>query len=157
MGQMPVSAQAASTQRARWEGGRLALLRRLFWPLLRDGVRHRDGARLDGAMDLLVPPFALLVAGTGLSAAVAALWLAVGQGVWVVTPALSGMALVAELLYVLVALRLARAPAGVYWRLAAAPLFMVWKLAVYVRMFRQARQGGAAEWVRTSRTAMKKE
>jgi cellulose synthase/poly-beta-1,6-N-acetylglucosamine synthase-like glycosyltransferase len=157
MGQMAVSAQAAGTQRARWEGGRLALLRRHCWPLLREGVRRRDAARLDGALDLLVPPFAILWAATVLPAlGVAVWWLVAPHGVWPATAVLCGGALGAELLYVLVALRLIRAPAGVYWRLAAVPLFLAWKLVVYVRMFQQARRGGAEEWIRTDRTAMKK-
>jgi GT2 family glycosyltransferase len=157
LGQMAASARAAGTQRARWEGGRLALLRTQAWPLLQEGVRLRDAARVDGALDLLVPPFALLMAGTALPAlaAAAAWWLARGA-VWGAVPLAWGGALAAEAAYVLASLALIRAPWTLYVRLAAAPAFLLWKIGVYLRMALAARRGKSGEWIRTDRQEMRK-
>ncbi|MFZ4395437.1 MAG: glycosyltransferase family 2 protein [Kiritimatiellia bacterium] len=158
LGQMAVSARAAGTQRARWEGGRLALIRTQAWALLREGVRWRDAARLDGGIDLLVPPFSLLFAATALPAlAVTTSWMCTRGLLWTVTPVLWGGALVTEVAYVAAALALTRAPFAIYRALAAAPLFLMWKLTVYARMALASRRGVSGEWVRTERSKMKKD
>ncbi len=157
LGQMAVSTGAANTQRARWEGGRLALIRTQAWLLLREGLRLRDAARVDGAVDLLVAPFALLVAATVLPAAgLLAAWFLTHGIFWLLTPAVWCGALAIEGCYILVALALVRAPVAIYVRLAAAPLFVAWKFGVYTRMLLASRRGTSGEWVRTARHEMKK-
>ena len=155
LGQMAVSAQAAGTQRARWEGGRLALIRTQAWPLLKEGIHGRDAAKVDGALDLLIPPFALLVACTALPAVgLMALWAAGHHVIWGGVVVLWCGAWLLEAVYVLAALQLIQAPAVIYWRLLAAPLFILWKLGVYSRMALAAKRGKSGEWVRTGRQAM---
>ena len=152
LGQMAVSSDAAGTQRARWEGGRLALIRTQAWPLLTEGLRTGDAARLDGALDLLAPPFSLLVAGTALPAlAVLPAWFLTRGVLWGAVPLLWGGALAMEAVYVVAALALIRAPGIIYWRLTAAPLYVLWKFSVYARM---ARRNAAGAWVRTARHEM---
>ncbi|MEI7435254.1 MAG: glycosyltransferase family 2 protein [bacterium] len=149
-GQMTTSAHAASVQRARWEGGRWALIRRLSGPLLREGFRTRDAAMLDAAVDLLVPPFTILTGISGL-AAISGLLLAALHTAPLTVGVASGLAavLAVEMVYVWVALALVRAPAKIYGRLIFAPLFVVWKLGVYLRL--AMGRGGAAVWTRTER------
>ena len=55
-GQMATTTQQADSQRKRWEGGRLPLLKNWALPLWREGVREHNFAKLDGALDLFVPP-----------------------------------------------------------------------------------------------------
>lgn len=154
-GQMAVSGKSAGTQRVRWEGGRIALIRTQAWPLFKEGLRLGDGARLDGAMDLFVPPLTLLVASTALPAAVVGiLWCLVPGVVWGAVAALWIAVLAAELGYVLASLVLIRAPFVVYRRLLFAPLFVLWKVGLYLKMGLARR--GAQEWVRTDRHAMDK-
>ena len=156
-GQMAVSGRAAGTQRVRWEGGRMALIRTQAWPLLKEGIRLGDGARLDGAMDLFVPPFTLLVAGTVLPfVVVALLWWLLPGAVGVGLVGLWGFSVVVELGYVLASLVLIRAPFVVYRRLLFAPLFVLWKVGLYLKMALASRGRGAQEWVRTDRHAMDK-
>jgi cellulose synthase/poly-beta-1,6-N-acetylglucosamine synthase-like glycosyltransferase len=154
-GQMAVSAQAADTQRARWEGGRLALLRAHAWPLLRDGVRRRSAASLDGAVDLLIPPFSLLAAGTLIMTLAAAClsWITHGM-LWHILTPLWGAMLASQGVYVLASLILIRAPAIIYRRLLMAPFFVIWKFGVYFRMGLAARRGAPTAWVRTARHEM---
>jgi 1,2-diacylglycerol 3-beta-glucosyltransferase len=156
-GQMAVSGRAAGTQRVRWEGGRMALIRTQAWPLLKEGLRLGDGSRLDGAMDLLVPPFTLLMACTAIPALIIATLRGLFPGaVWDVVAGLWVGALAVELGYVLASLVLIRAPLVVYRRLLFAPLFMLWKLGLYLKMALSSRKRGAQEWVRTDRHAMDK-
>ncbi len=154
-GQMAVSGKSAGTQRVRWEGGRIALIRTQAWPLFKEGLRLGDGARLDGAMDLFVPPLTLLVATTALPAAVVGiLWCLMPGVVWGAVAALWVAALAAELSYVLASLVLIHAPFVVYRRLLFAPLFVLWKVGLYLKM--GLARHGAQEWVRTDRHAMNK-
>jgi len=156
LGQMAVSASAASTQRVRWEGGRLALIRTQAWPLLKEGLRMRDAARVDGAIDLFVPPFVLLVAGTVTPALlITALGLLTRGWVWGVTPWVWAGAAACQIIYIITALILIRAPWAIYRRLLAAPLFVFWKISVYVKLLAASRRGNATgEWVRTARHDM---
>jgi len=154
-GQMATTTQQADSQRKRWEGGRLPLLKNWALPLWREGLRERNLAKLDGAVDLFVPPLTLLVlltaAGWLVALALALLhaaplgWLACG--VW-------GGSLLGLVVYVCTGLALVEAPAGVWLRLAAAPVFVGWKIGVYLRMA-CTRKKTPSEWVRTGRQEMK--
>lgn len=146
LGEMAAGERAARSQRARWEGGRLAIAGEHVWPLLAGAVRRRSATLLDLALDLLVPPLSVLVAATAAGLALSGLaWLAGSQPV--LATALWTATAVALLGYV------ARgwALAGMGWRglrdLLHVPGFVAWKLVLSLR-------GGAArrgEWVRTSR------
>jgi cellulose synthase/poly-beta-1,6-N-acetylglucosamine synthase-like glycosyltransferase len=154
-GQMAATTQQADSQRKRWEGGRLPLLKNWALPLWREGLRERNLAKLDGALDLFVPPLTLLLVLTaaGFFAALVVAWLAASQLGWIVCGVWSG-ALLALVVYVCAGLALIEAPAGVWLRLAAAPVFVFWKLGVYLRMA-CARKTAPSEWVRTDRKEMK--
>ncbi len=56
---LPAGEAAATTQRARWEIGSLALARRAALPLLSRSVRRLDARGAALALDLLVPPLAV--------------------------------------------------------------------------------------------------
>lgn len=147
--QARVSAAAPGTiggmdsQRSRWERGRLDALRSSAWSLLRRAVGERDPVSLEVLASISALPF---------SPAVLA---AVGCTVLGVLRRSKGgtatgvLALAAASGATLRALRLVRAPAGVYAYLAALPLFMLWK--GYVTL--SSLFGGSARgWVRTERS-----
>ena len=140
---------AAATQRMRWEGGRLHVVRALLPRLLAAVVGRGRWSLLDAAVDLAVPPLGLLVllslfgGGVSLTAGIAG-----AVPLWVVgTWAASAAMLVA---YVVVGLRAARAPASAYRALLSTPRFLVAKLGTYLRMTRGL---GADRWERTERPA----
>jgi cellulose synthase/poly-beta-1,6-N-acetylglucosamine synthase-like glycosyltransferase len=132
--------QAASTQRQRWEDGRLQLIRSRTLPLLRAG----GGACLDLALDLLVLPLSYVVVNVALLIVLAGvallwepsmqswLWLGLGCGVGLSIYVLRGWQL-----------------SGVGMRglvdLLRAPFFVLWKVLLMLRARR------SAEWVRTKR------
>lgn len=139
---MPTSFDAATSQQARWEGGRIALVRRWLPRLGVAAVRRRDLACAAAAWELLLPPLSVLVAATGavtLAAAAARARTAAGIGL---------LALAGHAAYVLGSLRVVRAPACVYRALLAAPLLALWQLRLLAGI---GRRGGGEDWVRTER------
>jgi 1,2-diacylglycerol 3-beta-glucosyltransferase len=152
--EMPATVEASQTQHERWERGRLDMVRRFVPVLARQSVSGGRAGRIayaDAAIDQLVPPFSLLVAGT---AGLAALTVARA----VVAPDRSarrcvvatGAMVAAQAAYVLSALRMVDAPAEVYRSLLSAPRLVVWKLGLWARVL--ARPDDVA-WVRTARNA----
>ena len=145
-GEMAASELASRSQRSRWEGGRLALARRLALPLLGRAFRERSPLLLDLALDLLVPPLSYLAVATvvGFSAAVAGIALGLGT-VWAsVLWGAAGLGL---------ALHVARGwiQSGIGWRgladLPYATFFVLWKVALWAR----PDPGRRGQWVRTTR------
>lgn len=146
LSEMVTGAAAAGTQRRRWEGGRRRMARTHGWPLLRRGLAARDPVQADLGIDLLVPPLAVLGAGTaGLAALAGVASLLAGRplaSLW-----LAGAALAALLLYLARGFQLS----GLGWRGVAAllhvPVYLAWKLRL--ALARPEHPRGA--WVRTQR------
>ncbi|HSY24506.1 MAG TPA: glycosyltransferase family 2 protein [Polyangiaceae bacterium] len=148
-GEMVASEEGSRSQRSRWEGGRLALVRQHALPLLREAWRRKSVVLLDLAADLLVPPLTYVVITTFGGTAVALAWVALGGGAWwAAAPWLLASGLV--LVYVGRGLWLAGVGPRAVVDLAYAPVYMVWKVALAART--SAKQSAPqAEWVRTAR------
>jgi cellulose synthase/poly-beta-1,6-N-acetylglucosamine synthase-like glycosyltransferase len=144
---MPTTGAAARSQRERWEGGRMQLVREYVPPLLRSGLRSGSAMRLDLAADLLVPPLATLGLANVIGLALSAVLYANGNaGVpLVVLWAVSFAALIA---YVARGAAMARVGPRVILDLAWAPVYAVWKITLMFRRRRNTR----SEWVRTERS-----
>lgn len=90
----PLSDSGARTQRTRWEHGHLSVIQGFVPRLLRDAINRRDGDMAALALDLCVPPLALLVMLVAAAWIVTALaWL----GLSMVWPLLLASALVAAI------------------------------------------------------------
>lgn len=145
---MVVSEQAARSQRQRWEGGRFAMLRQYGAPLLWTGLLRSDLRLLDMAMDLFVPPLAMLAAVAGSGLVVAGLSSAraghatLALYLW----ALSNLFLV---VYVVRGWHLSGTGARGLADLLCAPVYVLWKATVLLRSSLHGRGG----WVRTPREA----
>lgn len=146
-GEMPASTAAAASQRARWEGGRLQMLRCHGARLAARSLRG-DGRFVDPLADLLLPPLAYLVALV-LGGLVAGL-LAGGS---------FAIALAAALMLAVIGAHVvsAVAVAGLPWQrlrlLAHVPGYLLWKLLHLGGVLRGARRD--APWVRTARNPSK--
>jgi cellulose synthase/poly-beta-1,6-N-acetylglucosamine synthase-like glycosyltransferase len=135
------------SQRRRWEGGFIANAvhfgPRLFWASVIAG----DVRRLWAAINIMIPPFALLLSMdlVLLMLAGAICWLAGAAG-WPLLILLLPLTLAAT------AIVLAWSAGG--WRyvtiggLARAPLYVAWKIPMYLGF---ARHGTPKQWVRTGR------
>jgi cellulose synthase/poly-beta-1,6-N-acetylglucosamine synthase-like glycosyltransferase len=150
--EMPNTLEAAQTQHARWERGRIELARRFVPRLLRQALAGGTAGRiaaLDSAVDLLIPPLSVVVASN-------VAWSGLALARWFAAPTrrhrrsvvLSGVAVAVHAGYVLSALRMVDAPAAVYKSLLGAPRLVVWKLGLWTQAL--LRPSGI-EWSRTSR------
>lgn len=136
----PASATGASTQRARWEGGRLRMMRqwspRLLSMIFRGHVRL-----IEALLDLLGLPLAFVVGLLALALCLPVAWLRIY--------AVGSFAVIA--LHVLVAAASGPDFAGAMKALLTAPLYILWKLWMFPRIWRASRAD--TPWVRTSRDA----
>jgi 1,2-diacylglycerol 3-beta-glucosyltransferase len=153
--QMVGTGTQATSQRLRWETGRLQMARQHGLRLLVEGVRRRSLRIFDWGMDLLIPPLAALslalISGTLLSAVIALiggtrLMAALG---WAWAGLLAALAL-----FVVVTMIVGHLPGQAYQALLNAPRYVLWKLWLYalIALGRTPR-----DWVRTERTPIVEE
>jgi len=141
-GEMPETKAAASTQRARWEGGRILMRRQWTGRLL--------GEVLRGRLRMIEPLLDLLALPLTTEAALLVLGLAMGIGAhlrWLTLYSVAGLCTL--VLYVVAAALLGPEPVRALGALASAPAFLVWKVLMIPRTRLAAR--GDAAWVRTRR------
>ncbi len=148
LGEMVSTEKASRSQRRRWEGGRVQLMKQHGLPLLRAGLAQRSLLLTDLALDVLVPPLSWLVAPALLGTALAlGLSFLAGFAFW--SSALFGACLGALGLYVLRGWWLSGVGPRGLLDLAYAPVYVFWKLRLLFGRPEQ-KQG---EWVRTTREA----
>jgi cellulose synthase/poly-beta-1,6-N-acetylglucosamine synthase-like glycosyltransferase len=133
-------------QRRRWEGGYISTALKVAPSALLRGVRRFDSAGLCAALDLCIPPVALLALlnAAALSLALVGVWL--GVAVWPVLAQLS-IGLLA-----LIAIFAAWTREGRRFASAATllrlPLYVLWKVPLYAGMLIK---GAPKEWLRSGR------
>jgi cellulose synthase/poly-beta-1,6-N-acetylglucosamine synthase-like glycosyltransferase len=143
--QFPDSAAATGTQRTRWEHGHIEMILHEVPPLLRAALARRDLRLLGLALDLAVPPLALLAGLLALDGVLSLVgrWLGGGGAALALASVLLGTFLVSILLAWAVRGRdLVRLT-----ELLAVPWYIVAKAPVYVRFIVRRQKA----WVRTDR------
>ena len=138
LGEMPDNTSASSTQRARWEGGRILMRRQWTRPLLAD-VLCGHLRLLEPLLDLRALPLA--------SNAMLLLLVLLLPVFWAHVYAVAGLLTFA--LYVLAAASLGPQRVATLRALLAVPAYALWKLAMIPRTRLAARHNAA--WVRTQR------
>jgi 1,2-diacylglycerol 3-beta-glucosyltransferase len=152
--EMPTSLEGATSQNERWELGRIQLVRTYLPRLLQRTVTGGSLPRRaygDAIADLTSPPLSVqaVLDVTAVSVAAASALIQPNRSNRIALAiGLASSAVLAT--HVLVALRLVRAPAGVYRSLRAAPRAVVWKLMLLARI---ARRPDDVSWTRTTRNA----
>jgi len=140
--EMPVSGAAARSQRARWEGGRLRLIREHAPALVAEIVMRGRFSLLEPLIELLLLPLSyhvlLLAMLTGLAAI---------AGSFALVYALAALGLVA--LHVALAMIKGDASVRDWQALMTVPFLLAWKLANLPATIRSAASGSA--WKRTIR------
>jgi hypothetical protein len=134
-------------QRRRWEGGFIANAVSVAPRMFARAMRSLDVKSLWAAIDLMIPPFALLLLIDVFAVfAAAGLSLLLGAHLWPIC------LLAAAIIGAGVALGLAWANGGSRFiglgSLLRAPLYVAWKLPMYVGL---AKRGAPREWQRTAR------
>lgn len=144
-GDMPSGAEGARTQRVRWEGGRLRMLREHGPTLLRN-VLCGKMRNLEPLADLLLLPLAyhVLVLLAALAAAMAS---GANTLVLVALASLLGVAV-----HVAAAVHVAHLPWSHLFLVARIPAYLLWKLRVLAGTL--AGSAHHSNWVRTNRSGL---
>jgi cellulose synthase/poly-beta-1,6-N-acetylglucosamine synthase-like glycosyltransferase len=141
----PESVAASRTQRTRWEHGHLEMILREVPAMLRRALSHRDARLLGMALDLCVPPLALLAAAAIVATAAAAgLWAGSGHVALLV---IHGALLAVFILAALLAWSVRGRDLVRLRELLSIPLYIGAKLPIYVRFLVRRQK----QWVRTDR------
>jgi len=141
--QLPQSLAVARTQSERWERGRLDAMRHHVPALLVHGLRRGSWSSIDGAIELITPPFSIFIA-----LMVALLGLSVRSRIASLI-VVAAMGLAAQCLYTLRGLVLASARyPRIYRALLFVPVFVLWRLWQYLGVLGRR---GRVEWTRTVR------
>lgn len=140
--EMPTSLRQARSQQDRWERGRLDIARGRLGPLLRGFLRDGDLARIDAALEVMLPPLSLML-GAVLLALLAAIALRSTSG-----GVLGILLLLLLSIHIVTGAALARLTPRAYLSLLRAPLYVVWKCWVYLVALVERT---SKPWVRTER------
>ncbi len=138
-GDMPTSGAGVTTQRTRWEGGRLRMIVEKL-PGLAAEVFLGKLLFLEPCLDLLLLPLAFHVTLL-LLAALTPFWPVRGV-------ALFGMGVV--MIHLLAAIHVTGGGSKAFAALLGAPFYMAWKLLLIPQLLRNSKSG--TTWVRTERT-----
>jgi cellulose synthase/poly-beta-1,6-N-acetylglucosamine synthase-like glycosyltransferase len=141
-GEMVTSEHASRSQRQRWEGGRIGLIREKVPALLRTAVARRSLVCLDLAFDLLVLPLSYVVINVVGIIAIAALNPDGFRSVLLIVGVIDLLALA---VYVCRGWMLSGIGIVGIWDLVRAPAFLFWKLLI-VRFHPKPHT-----WIRTKR------
>jgi cellulose synthase/poly-beta-1,6-N-acetylglucosamine synthase-like glycosyltransferase len=143
---LPASTDVAMRQRQRWEGGSLALVRSHGLRVIKDAIRYKRPQLIALALDLAIPPLALLSLLSFMALVVLSTAVLLGASTLVL---LFGAA---PLVFVTVGVAVA------WWgvgrdiipmrQLVSVPLYMAWKVPLYVAMILR---GVPTRWERTAR------
>jgi hypothetical protein len=140
------SASGTLVQRKRWEGGYLVTALRLAPAAFKTSLMRADLRGLCAALDLSIPPLALLVL-LNTAALVLALFAVLGGAAWwpaLLQAALGGLAFLAIVLAWIIEGRKFASP----MTLLQLPFYVLWKLPMYLGL---VRRGAPKEWLRTGR------
>jgi cellulose synthase/poly-beta-1,6-N-acetylglucosamine synthase-like glycosyltransferase len=133
-------------QRRRWEGGFLATMLKTAPGALVRSIRQADARGVCAALDLCIPPLALLVLLNAVVFVLALVAAFFGGAAWPMIVQI-GIGIVAALAVGLAWVREGRrfaSPAT----LLRLPFYVLWKLPMYVGL---ARRGAPKDWLRTGR------
>ena len=142
----PSTSAGTLIQRQRWEGGFIGLALEVAPGLLRDAVASRDPRALCRALDLCVPPVALLVLLNLAVFAITATLTAATSAPWWPVGVQAGMLVAAGLAVLAAWWREGRGFVS-FGQLALLPFYLVWKLPLYFGL----RHRGSREWLRPGR------
>jgi 1,2-diacylglycerol 3-beta-glucosyltransferase len=145
---MPSDPQNAESQRARWEFGRLSLLKVYSSRLLKEAIRKKSYRIFDSLIELITPAFVSLFLITVVLLSITLVLFVtrlLSAGTYVL---LFAILLMLQIFFVLGGLYLSKADSNAYKALWKAPKFIFWKFLLYIRL---AFNGHTNLWVRTTR------
>jgi len=140
-GKLSATTKGETDQRLRWEGGRLAVIKKETPVLVKRLLSHPSLQALDILLELIIPPLGLLVALQALALLVTALLPGYAWTILVAGWAMLGM-------YIVLSVLLSGLPLKTFLALAYVPIYILWKLALIPKTWAASR---SKRWVRTAR------
>ena len=145
LGEMVAAEQASRSQRTRWAGGRLGLMKKYGLPLVVESIQKLSFTLFDLAMDVLIPPLTWVVVAAGGGFAFTQALVFFTDAHWA-AEAPFFVSCLCLLAYVFRGWMLSGTGVQGLLDLAWAPVYMVWKMALMVRG-----NSRPTDWVRTAR------
>lgn len=147
--QMASGRAQATSQRMRWEGGRLKMAWRTGPALIVEGLFRTNRRLIDWGIDLIIPPLAaiVLMVLAGLALATGLVLLSIPFAGWLLGAWL-GLA-AALIAFVLTAMVVGHLPWKAYRALLSVPWYITWKLGIYILI---GLGRVPQRWVRTERS-----
>ena len=145
---MPADPHNAETQRARWEVGRLPLMKKYFLLLFIEAVRKRSFMIFEAFLDLITPAFVNIFVFTGLVIVINLLLMLFSIPESSTFFPFWLMLLALQVFYVIAGLYISKADKKTYIALLNVPKYILWKILLY---FKLVRRGHNKMWVRTAR------
>jgi 1,2-diacylglycerol 3-beta-glucosyltransferase len=145
---MPTHAANAESQRARWEGGRLPLIRNYSGRLLLRAVTHFSLSSLDAFLELVTPALVNMIAVALAMGLVSLAMLMFGWSVWPFLPLLWVLLVGLGVFHLIAGVSLYGDP-NLLLALQYLPRYVIWKMLLYARLARK--KGDNGTWVRTTR------
>jgi 1,2-diacylglycerol 3-beta-glucosyltransferase len=147
-GEAPRTWAQARAQRARWLRGTRDASQQFAQRLLMEGIRRRDAALLDGAVQSYLPSYSTLTMISILSLLIQVLvnWQVGPIFSWTVVRVWAAV-VSALFVYPLIGLALEKAPLRAYLAILSGPFFIIWRtwLALVARLGRKP-----VSWIRTA-------
>ncbi len=148
-GDMPASADAARSQRTRWEVGRSEIRRRFVPPLTRRAIGSGDALAADLAADLVLPPMVTTVAAAVASVLISPL---ASRSARRPIRAAAGVGLAGIAAHVLSGVALSQSSWRAVPALLRVPGYALWKVRLAVsKNWRNERRTGT-QWTRSQRS-----
>ncbi len=144
--EFPLNEEGASSQRKRWEHGHMSMILQEGLPLLFKGIKSFNFEMIAMALDLCVPPLALLFLISGVFALLSTLLFLITESFW---PWAAGIMQFFMLgIFVLVAwIKHGTRIISLYQLLIYAPVYALSKIHLYAKFFINRQ----IEWVKTKR------
>lgn len=140
-GKLSATTKGETDQRLRWEGGRLAVVKKETPVLARELLRKPSLQALDILIELVLPPLGLLVALQVLALGVTAFL--PGQA-WALI--VGGWAMLGS--YIVISVPMVGLPLKTFLALAYVPFYVLWKVILLPRTWAASR---SKRWIRTAR------
>jgi cellulose synthase/poly-beta-1,6-N-acetylglucosamine synthase-like glycosyltransferase len=145
---MPQQVENAQSQRTRWEGGRISLIRKYSIPLLKSAWKRRSYQYFDTLVDLITPSIVNMIAIVGCMVMLNLVFSLAGvekSHMYVVLWVAAG---ICGLFHLLIGLFIAKADKALYVALLNVPRYFLWKIGLYLHIFSTK---SPDEWIRTTR------
>jgi 1,2-diacylglycerol 3-beta-glucosyltransferase len=149
---MPDDARNAESQRARWEGGRLPLIRAYSGPLLKRAILKGSLASLDAFLELITPALVNMIAVALIMGFISGLAFFLPLGAGGVFPVLWFLLVTLGVFHLFGGVLLSRDP-DLIKAVRYLPRYVTWKMLLYVKLARK--RGDDGGWVRTTREGPK--